>query len=81
MLQANRFEAELLLEEGTNSITVVAMDGNYNRSDYTFSVDVAAHSGTSFSYDTNGNLLSDGVKSYEWDITKPRDPAEFPKPA
>jgi RHS repeat-associated protein len=67
MLQSNRFEAELPLEEGTNSITVAAMDGNYNRSDYTFSVEVAARSATNFSYDTNGNLESDGVRGYEWD--------------
>lgn len=33
MLQDNRFETELPLEEGTNFITIAAMDGSYNRSD------------------------------------------------
>jgi RHS repeat-associated protein len=67
MIQDNRFEAELALQEGANSIGVTAIDGSYNRSDYVFEIDVASAASRSFSHDDDGNLLSDGIRSYEWD--------------
>ncbi len=67
MIQDNRFETELPLQVGNNSISVTALDGNYNRSDYVFAIDVASAASRSFSHDDDGNLLSDGIRSYEWD--------------
>ncbi len=67
MLENNRFEAEVPLQQGSNALSITALDGNSNRSDYVFNVNVATRAAQSFTYDTNGNLLSDGVRSYEWD--------------
>jgi RHS repeat-associated protein len=67
MIESNRFEIELPLEEGSNSVSIAALDGSHNRSDHVFSIQVTARGAQSFSYDTNGNLESDGVRGYEWD--------------
>jgi RHS repeat-associated protein len=54
MIESNRFEIELPLEEGSNSVSIAALDGSHNRSDHVFSIQVTARGAQSFSYDTNG---------------------------
>ena len=67
MLEGDRFETELPLQQGGNSISIAARDTSGNRSNYTYSVDVASQSPQSFAYDNDGNLTSDGVRGYSWD--------------
>ncbi len=70
MLADNRFETELILQPGNNSVAIAATDTSGNRSNYRFNVTLptANVSPLSFIYDLNGNLTSDGMRSYEWDI-------------
>lgn len=68
MLDGNRFEADLDLSSGSNSIQLEARDASNNISSYTFSLGVTAvPSATPITYDAAGNLLSDGTYTYEWD--------------
>ena len=68
MLNETTFEAELDLPPGTTSnISVTAQDGSGNRSHYTYDVEVASETARSFIYDDDGNLTSDGVRTYAWD--------------
>ena len=66
-LEGNRFETELPLQEGANSLTIAASDYSTNRSNYQFTINVAAQSPAIPTYDNDGNLLSDGNRNYEWD--------------
>jgi RHS repeat-associated protein len=67
MLDGDRFECEVSLQTGLNDIVVQAVDGSGNKTSQTFRVDVAQQSQVQFQYDDDGNLLSDGTRSYEWD--------------
>jgi RHS repeat-associated protein len=67
MLSGNRFEADLDLASGANQLNVQAKDGSNNTSNYTYNLNLAAATALSPTYDADGNLLSDGVRSYEWD--------------
>jgi RHS repeat-associated protein len=63
---ANAFEAAVPVATGTPQVTITAMDPNGNTAAATYEVEVAAN-GKSFSYDANGNLTSDGTRTFEWD--------------
>jgi len=52
---------------GNNTITLQATDGSNNTRTSNFSVNVTASVNKSFTYDLNGNLLSDGTRSFLWD--------------
>lgn len=67
MLDGDRFEAELDLQTGTNNLVVEAMDASGNKTTETYQVNVAQQSQATFEYDDDGNLETDGVRSYEWD--------------
>jgi len=68
MVNETTFEAELDLPAGaTSNISVTAQDGTGNRSHYTYDVEVASETARTFVHDGDGNLTSDGVRSYEWD--------------
>ena len=68
MVNETTFEADLDLPPGTTSnISVTAQDGSGNRSHYTYDVEVASETARSFEYDDDGNLTSDGVRTYAWD--------------
>jgi RHS repeat-associated protein len=62
----NRFRTTVQAVSGANSIPIVATDGSGNPTpgNIQFTVSVPART---FTYDFNGNLTSDGVKTYEWD--------------
>lgn len=70
MLQDNRFETELALQPGNNSVSIAATDTSRNRSNYQFNVALPSANVAPlyFIYDGDGNLTSDGIRAYEWDI-------------
>jgi RHS repeat-associated protein len=67
MLEGNRFESDQDLATGANQLNIEAKDGSNNVSNYTYNLTLAAATSATPSYDAEGNLLSDGVRSYEWD--------------
>ena len=62
----NRFEGQAVVPGGTGQVAVTATDpsGNVRRSTYQVS---QGASNKSFTYDANGNMTSDGTRTYEWD--------------
>jgi RHS repeat-associated protein len=59
-------EADITVTAGTNTVTLVAKDNTGNTTTTGYSVSVSGTTG-SMTYDANGNLLTNGTKSYEWD--------------
>ena len=66
ILPGNRFQGETPVGSGTTSVPIVATDGSGNQRTYTYNVSVSGSTKT-LTYDANGNLLSDGTRTYEWD--------------
>jgi YD repeat-containing protein len=66
ILPGNKFEGEVPVGIGTTSVPVIATDGTGNARTYTYDVSVSGSTKT-LTYDANGNLLSDGTRTYEWD--------------
>ncbi len=67
MLAGNRFEANLDLTTGQNLLNIQAKDGSNNVSNYTYGLTLAATTAASPTYDADGNMTRDGVRSYDWD--------------
>jgi len=65
---SNVFQAEVDVSVGSNSVPIVAMDGSGNSQTKNASFVVPATSGASYSYDLNGNMTGDGVRTFEWDV-------------
>lgn len=63
---AQAFEGKATLAPGPNSVEVKAKDPTGNERTNTYSVSVTGPA-RSLTYDANGNLTGDGVKTYEWD--------------
>ncbi len=63
----NRFKAAVTVVPGSNSIPITATDGSGNLTSKTAQITVSGSSST-LTYDFNGNLTGDGVKTYEWDV-------------
>jgi len=63
---AGQFAGAVPVTLGTTRFTVTATDATANTAQATFDVD---QTGTShnFSYDLNGNITSDGTRTFEWD--------------
>ena len=55
------------IAEGPNSVEAVATDLAGNETRRTYSVDVPAGATATFTHDADGNLLSDGTRSFTWD--------------
>jgi RHS repeat-associated protein len=62
----NRFEGQADVPEGTGQVDIVATDPSGNVRTSTYEVSQAG-SPKSFTYDLNGNMTSDGTRTYEWD--------------
>jgi len=62
----NDFEGKAQVGTGTATVAVVATDaaGNARTSNYQVN---ATGASSALTYDANGNLVSDGTKTYEWD--------------
>jgi RHS repeat-associated protein len=61
------FDGSTSVNSGSNTVTIVATDASGNSRTNNYQVAVPSTSSASFLYDLNGNLTSDGSKTYEWD--------------
>ncbi len=62
----NRFRASVPVSSGTTTVTINAVDASGNAAEAVYEVDQAA-AGRTFTYDANGNMTSDGTRTFEWD--------------
>jgi RHS repeat-associated protein len=62
----NRFAVGVPVATGTNTITINAVDASGNAAEAVYEVDQAGTPKT-FAYDANGNMTSDGTRTFEWD--------------
>lgn len=62
-----RFEKAIPLSAGTNTVTVTAEDPSGNLANQDYEVVIDGGLSQSFTYDANGNLTDDGVRTYDWD--------------
>jgi RHS repeat-associated protein len=63
---SNEFEGRASAPSGTSTVSVAATDYSGNTRTNTYQVTQTGVT-TSFSYDVNGNMTSDGLRTYEWD--------------
>jgi RHS repeat-associated protein len=63
----NTFEGRTAVTPGDNTVTVEAIDQNGNTTTNQYSVTVTGSGNKTLSYDPNGNLVSDGTRTFEWD--------------
>jgi RHS repeat-associated protein len=63
---ANEFEGAAQTTDGTTTVVVKATDPSGNTRTNTYQVTQAGTT-TTYTYDANGNLTSDGTQAYEWD--------------
>ena len=64
---AYQFDGGVNLSTGTNAVGVKATDGNGAVTTNQYQVVVTGSSASGYSYDADGNMLSDGAKNYQWD--------------
>jgi RHS repeat-associated protein len=62
----NRFEGQAVVPGGTGQVAVSATDPSGNVRTSTYQVSQGTTS-KSFTYDLNGNMTSDGTRTFEWD--------------
>ena len=62
----NNFRGTVPTTSGTNTFTVVAKDASGNTTTKQYEIGVTGSTKT-FTYDANGNLTSDGIRTFEWD--------------
>jgi RHS repeat-associated protein len=62
---AHNFSGTAQIASGTSTVTVKAKDYSGNETTKQYEID-AVGSTTSYTYDANGNLTSDGTKTYIW---------------
>jgi RHS repeat-associated protein len=60
------FKGTATLAPGTTTVNVVATDSSGNATTAVYELDQAVAS-TTFTFDANGNLASDGSRTFEWD--------------
>ena len=63
----NNFEGRAAVTAGDNPVTVEAIDWNGNTTTNQYSVTVTGSGSKTLVYDANGNLTSDGTRTFEWD--------------
>jgi RHS repeat-associated protein len=66
---ANQFSGTAQVPAGSSQVTVQATDPTGNLRTNTYEVTQTGAT-KSFTYDANGNLTSDGAKTYEWDAER-----------
>jgi RHS repeat-associated protein len=62
----NVFEGTAPIASGTTTIAVTATDSNNNVATNTYEIENAGSAKT-FTFDANGNITSDGVRTFNWD--------------
>jgi uncharacterized protein RhaS with RHS repeats len=75
LITDNSFEGSTCVASGTNTFSLSATDASGNSTTQSYSVPVGSTTAT-MSYDANGNLLSDGTRTYEWDAENKLVPIE-----
>jgi YD repeat-containing protein len=68
MLYGNRFETELDLPAGTSTLQITAADGSANLTTKQYSIVTSPETSRTVTHDADGNMTSDGVRTYEWDV-------------
>jgi len=63
----NTFEGRAAVTPGDNTVTLEAIDQNGNTTTNRYSVTVTGSGNKTLAYDANGNLTSDGTRTFEWD--------------
>ena len=63
----NSFEGRAAVTAGNNTVTVVATDVNGNTTTNRYNVTVTGSGSKTLVYDADGNLTSDGTRTFEWD--------------
>jgi RHS repeat-associated protein len=63
----NSFEGKAAVTAGDNTVTVTATDANGNNTTNHYNVVVTGSGSKTLVYDANGNLTSDGTRTFEWD--------------
>jgi RHS repeat-associated protein len=63
----NNFRGTANVTTGTNTVPVIATDVDGNVSTNRYQVIVPPGGGSSYTYDLNGNLMSDGSRTFSWD--------------
>jgi RHS repeat-associated protein len=61
------FGGDSTLSAGNNNVAVQATDGGNNSKTNSYQIAVMAATSSAFSFDANGNVISDGTNTYEWD--------------
>lgn len=64
---AGNFDGVANVNVGNNTVSVTAVDTNGNSRTNNYQVTVPSGATKTLVYDLNGNLMSDGDKTYEWD--------------
>jgi len=64
---SNNFRGAATVTTGTNDVPIIATDVDGNVATNTYQVVVPSGSSPSYTYDYNGNLLTDGVRTFSWD--------------
>ena len=62
----NRFESQVPLSSGTNTVAVAATDAGGNTRTNTYQVTAPTNTGT-YTYNANGSLTGDGTRTFEYD--------------
>jgi RHS repeat-associated protein len=68
VVRGQNFEGSASVTPGTNTVTVAATDLNSNTTTKQYQVTISGSGSATMSYDSKGNLLNDGTKTYEWDV-------------
>jgi RHS repeat-associated protein len=63
----NHFSGSASVVLGTNSIPIIATDFSHNPTPKHIQLTVSGPASTTLGYDLDGNLVSDGARTYEWD--------------
>ena len=63
---ANTFQGTVPVTTGTTTVAVTATDASGNQTTNTYEIDQSG-AGSTYTYDANGNLITDGNRSFEWD--------------
>ena len=65
---SNNFRGTVSTTAGTNAFTIVAKDASGNQTTKTYEIGISGSTKT-FTYDANGNMTSDGSRTFEWDAS------------
>jgi RHS repeat-associated protein len=64
---SNHFRLMAPVTSGSNLLPITATDANGNTTSQHIQLTVSGNGSQTLTYDLNGNLVSDGTKTYEWD--------------